>query len=78
MKGRYASVESILELSGDRVEWRMAVSSSPGGLIPQFISDSVVPQEVSKVESINFIGRFATDAWPGCVIVLEVDAGEQG
>ena len=49
VKGRYASVERILELPGDKVEWRMAVSSSPGGLIPQFISDSVVPQEVSKV-----------------------------
>ena len=49
VKGRYASVERILELPGDRVEWRMALASSPGGLIPQFITDSVVPQEVSKV-----------------------------
>ena len=51
VKGRYASVERILELPGDKIEWRMAVSSSPGGLIPQFITDSVVPQEVSKVGS---------------------------
>jgi len=49
VKGRYASVERILELPGDKIEWRMALSSSPGGLIPQFITDSVVPQEVSKV-----------------------------
>ena len=49
VKGRYASVERILELPGDMIEWRMALSSSPGGLIPQFITDSVVPQEVSKV-----------------------------
>ena len=49
VKGRYASVERILELPGDKVEWRMALSSSPGGLIPEFITHSVVPQEVSKV-----------------------------
>lgn len=51
VKGRYASVERILELPGDKVEWRMAVSGSPGGLIPQFISDFVMPQEISKVGS---------------------------
>ena len=44
VKGRYASVERILELPGDKIEWRMALSSSPGGLIPQFITDSVVPR----------------------------------
>jgi len=49
VKGRYASVERILELPGDKIEWRVALSSSPGGLIPQFINDSVMPQGVSHV-----------------------------
>jgi hypothetical protein len=49
VKGRYASVERILELPGDKVEWRMATSSSAGGLIPQFITDAVLPEAIAKV-----------------------------
>ena len=49
VKGHYASVERILELPGDKVEWRMATSSSAGGLIPQFITDAVLPEAIAKV-----------------------------
>lgn len=49
VKGRYASIERILELPGDKVEWRMATSSSAGGLIPQFITDAVLAEAVSRV-----------------------------
>jgi len=48
VKGRYASVERILELPGDKVEWRMAAASSAGGLIPQSITDFVMPEAVSR------------------------------
>lgn len=49
VKARYASVERILELPGDKIEWRMATSSSAGGVVPQFINDLAVPEEISKV-----------------------------
>ncbi|KAF9782601.1 hypothetical protein BJ322DRAFT_162951 [Thelephora terrestris] len=48
VKGRYASVEHILELPDDKVEWRMATSSSPGGLVPQFVNDLALPGAISK------------------------------
>ena len=80
VRGRYASVERILELPGDKVEWRMATSSSAGGLIPQFLTNFVLPEAVSKV-ILNFLMRsFATD-WiftrPGCTFVFEVDGSEE-
>ena len=49
VKGRYASVERILELPGDKVEWRMALATSAGGRIPQWITDAVLPEAVSRV-----------------------------
>lgn len=48
VKGRYASVERILELSEDKVEWRMATTSSAGGLIPQFLTNSALAETVAK------------------------------
>ncbi|KAF9642868.1 hypothetical protein BDM02DRAFT_3124087 [Thelephora ganbajun] len=48
VKGRYASVERILGLPGDKVEWRMAASSSAGGLIPQVLTDFVMTGAVSR------------------------------
>ena len=54
VKGSYASVERILELSDGGVEWRMATSSSAGGLVPQFVNDIVLPEVVSKVSSRTF------------------------
>jgi len=79
VKGRYASAERILELPGDKVEWRMAVSSSAGGLIPQFISDVALPETVSRVWLSSLIYRFNADdifTLPGCAVVFEVDAGD--
>lgn len=81
VKGRYASAERILELPGDKVEWRMAVSSSAGGLVPQFIADFALPETVSRVWLISLVRPFTADdvsTLPGCTVVSEVDAGEQG
>jgi hypothetical protein len=58
VKARYASVERILELPGDKVEWRMATASSAGGLIPQFLTDFALPEAVSKVILNISIHRF--------------------
>ncbi|KAG7092670.1 hypothetical protein E1B28_009005 [Marasmius oreades] len=37
VKGRYVSVERLLELENGNTEWRMATSSTPGGSIPDFL-----------------------------------------
>ena len=52
VKGRYASVERILELDNGKVEWRMATSSTPGGNIPQFVADSSMASTISNVSLI--------------------------
>ncbi|KAH7889637.1 hypothetical protein F5I97DRAFT_1940937 [Phlebopus sp. FC_14] len=46
-RGRYVSVERLLELENGRVEWRMATSSTPGGNIPSFISEGSMPSQIS-------------------------------
>ena len=61
VKGRYTSVERILELPGDKVEWRMATSSSAGGRIPQFITDAVLPEAIAKVYFTLLICRPTTE-----------------
>lgn len=48
-KGRYVSVERLLELEDGKVEWRMATSSTPGGIIPSFISESSLPGQIAAV-----------------------------
>lgn len=81
VKGRYASVERILELPGDKVEWRMAAASSAGGLIPQPVTDFAMPEAVSRVGPSPPMYRSTTDdilTWPGCPVVLEVATSEQG
>lgn len=80
MRGRYASVERILELPGDRVEWRMATTSSAGGLIPQFFANLAMPEVVSKVIPNIPIHRFITDdisTRQGCAFIFEVDGREE-
>ncbi|KAI0301989.1 hypothetical protein BC826DRAFT_1089826 [Russula brevipes] len=47
VKGRYVSVESIKELPNGNTEWRMATSSSSGGLIPTFIVESTMASAIS-------------------------------
>jgi hypothetical protein len=53
-KGRYVSVERLLELDDDTVEWRMATSSTPGGSIPNFITESSMPGQISAVNITSF------------------------
>ena len=48
-KGRYVSVERLLELEDGKVEWRMATSSIPGGSIPSFVSESSMPGQIAAV-----------------------------
>ncbi|KAF8136414.1 hypothetical protein EV363DRAFT_733520 [Boletus edulis] len=47
VKGRYVSVERLLELEDGKVEWRMATSSSPGGSIPSFVSEMSMPGQIA-------------------------------
>jgi len=49
VRGRYCSVEQILELPEEgKVEWRMAASSSPGGLIPQWLAELSMASTLSE------------------------------
>jgi len=57
VKGKYVSVERFRELEsesedgrgGYALEWRMATCSTPGGLIPTWISERSIPGEIMKV-----------------------------
>ncbi|KAI0072787.1 hypothetical protein K474DRAFT_1650455 [Panus rudis PR-1116 ss-1] len=59
VKGRYTSVERIKELENGKVEWRMATSSTPGGNIPQFITERTMPGKISA-DVPQFIQWFHT------------------
>ncbi|CAL1705168.1 unnamed protein product [Somion occarium] len=48
VRGRYTSVERIMELGNGKVEWRMATSSTPGGNIPQILIDSTIAGKISE------------------------------
>lgn len=47
-RGKYVSVEHVAELPDGKVEWTMAVSSDPGGLVPKFISEMSMPSKISE------------------------------
>lgn len=47
VRGRYVAVERLLELDDDKVEWRMATSATPGGMIPSFIAESSMPGQIA-------------------------------
>lgn len=49
MKGKYAAVEWIKELDDGRVEWRMATTSEPGGMIPGFLASGAIPGAIANV-----------------------------
>jgi len=49
VQGRYVSVERLLELEDGRTEWKMATSSDPGGLIPSFLAESMLPSKIAQV-----------------------------
>ncbi|KAF8912105.1 hypothetical protein CPB84DRAFT_1742733 [Gymnopilus junonius] len=48
-KGRYVSVERVLELEDGNTEWRMATSSTPGGSIPNFLVESTMAKKIASV-----------------------------
>lgn len=51
VKGRYASIERIVELEDGSTEWRMATSSTPGGSIPTWLAESSMAGKISEVRS---------------------------
>jgi len=48
VKGRYAAVERLTELDDGTIEWRMATTSSPGGLIPDFLATPAIPKAIAQ------------------------------
>ncbi|KAL0066409.1 hypothetical protein AAF712_006451 [Marasmius tenuissimus] len=48
VKGRYVGVEQLLELENGNTEWRMATSSSPGGNIPNFLTEMSINSKISE------------------------------
>jgi hypothetical protein len=54
VRGRYVSVERFLEAKDGSVEWRMATSSTPDGLIPQWLVEKTLPNSIANV-SANLI-----------------------
>ncbi len=55
VKGRYVSVEQLAELENGNTEWRMATSSTPGGLIPSFLTESTMNSTIAEVRSSFFL-----------------------
>jgi hypothetical protein len=53
-KGRYVSVERVMELENGDTEWRMATSSTPGGSIPSFIVESTMAKKIASVRKFLF------------------------
>ncbi|KAG6829638.1 hypothetical protein H0H92_003971 [Tricholoma furcatifolium] len=47
VRGRYVSVETITELDNGSTEWRMATSSTPGGIIPSFVVESTMDSKIA-------------------------------
>ncbi|KAJ7172313.1 hypothetical protein C8R46DRAFT_1085499 [Mycena filopes] len=48
VKGRYVSVERLLELEDGSIEWRMATSSTPGGSIPTYFVERSMPSKIAE------------------------------
>ncbi|KAF9265577.1 hypothetical protein L218DRAFT_1020417 [Marasmius fiardii PR-910] len=49
VRGRYVSVERLLELENGNTEWRMATAGNPGGNIPDFLVELSMNSKVSEV-----------------------------
>jgi len=49
-RGRYVSVERLVELEDGKVQWIMATSSTPGGSIPSFIAEGSIPGQIAAVD----------------------------
>ncbi|KAG6376205.1 hypothetical protein JVT61DRAFT_2180 [Boletus reticuloceps] len=63
VKGRYVSVERLLELEDGKVEWRMATSSSPGGSIPLLClrDEHAWPDSSRRHTFSQMVSRFARE-----------------
>ncbi|KDQ18151.1 hypothetical protein BOTBODRAFT_551693 [Botryobasidium botryosum FD-172 SS1] len=48
VRGKYVSIEKLTQLEDNKVEWRMATCSTPGGWIPQFLSEMAIPGAIAK------------------------------
>lgn len=46
--GRYVSVERIRQMETGQIEWIMATASNAGGVLPQWVQNMAVPNEVAK------------------------------
>jgi len=64
--GKYVSVERIAEIEGDKVEWRMATCSTPGGFIPRILSEFTIPGQIAKdvPHLIRWLEQNAKDGTP--------------
>lgn len=65
VKGRYVSVERILEMDDGKVEWRMATASTPGGSIPKFLTEHSMPKSVAAVSTYTnkYIVQVIDQTW---------------
>ncbi|KAE9409455.1 hypothetical protein BT96DRAFT_913046 [Gymnopus androsaceus JB14] len=48
VKGRYVSIERIVELEDGSTEWRMATSSTPGGSLPSWLAETSMAGKISE------------------------------
>ncbi|KAF8350470.1 hypothetical protein F5887DRAFT_939379 [Amanita rubescens] len=48
VRGRYVSVERLLELENGSIEWRMATSGNSGGLLPGLLTNSMMSSAIAK------------------------------
>ncbi|KAF7294745.1 DUF3074 domain-containing protein [Mycena indigotica] len=48
VRGRYVSVERLLELPDGTTEWRMATSSTPGGSIPSYFVEKSMDSKIAE------------------------------
>ncbi|KAF9469344.1 hypothetical protein BDZ94DRAFT_1303829 [Collybia nuda] len=58
VRGRYVSVERIMELENGETEWRMATSGTPGGMIPSFITESAMASKISQSLPLQDVPHF--------------------
>ncbi|KNZ73774.1 hypothetical protein J132_09676 [Termitomyces sp. J132] len=49
VRGRYVAVETITDLDNGNTEWRMATSSTPGGIIPSFVVETTMNSKIADV-----------------------------
>ncbi|KAG5341499.1 hypothetical protein C0989_010072 [Termitomyces sp. Mn162] len=47
VRGRYVAVETITDLDNGNTEWRMATSSTPGGIIPSFVVETTMNSKIA-------------------------------